>query len=271
MALLHPQSIDAVVAIGINIDSTRKKWIGTGFLYGVFNGTQNGDIKFYNIYLVTNKHVLKNLESIILKFNPHSDQASKDFQLNLKNEGKETWRGHTNPEIDVAVTQINIKLIEDAGMKFTFIKNDETAFTIPQLKEMEISEGNGIFALGFPMGLIDTDRQYVIVREGCIARIRDIYESRKKDFLCNILVFPGNSGGPIFIKPEVTALKGTKPNNKSGLIGMVKSYIPYQDVAISSQTNRPRITFEENSGLTAIEQVDHINETIEQFQKSKLI
>ena len=30
---------------------------------------------------------------------------------------------------------------------------------------------------------------------------------------------------------------------------MVSSFIPYRDVAISAQTKRPRIIFEENAGL----------------------
>ena len=43
---------------------------------------------------------------------------------------------------------------------------------------------------------------------------------------------------------------------------MVKSYIPYQDTAVSQQTGRTRITFEENSGLAAVEGVQAIIETI---------
>jgi len=34
-------------------------------------------------------------------------------------------------------------------------------------------------------------------------------------------------------------------------------------MAISQQTKRPRIIFEENSGLTAVEPVDHILKTVE--------
>ena len=45
------------------------------------------------------------------------------------------------------------------------------------------------------------------------------------------------------------------------MIGLVSSYVPYRDVAISNQTNRPRIIFEENTGLTNIIPVDDIEKT----------
>lgn len=42
----------------------------------------------------------------------------------------------------------------------------------------------------------------------------------------------------------------------------MKSYVPYTDMAVSSQTRKARIVFEENSGLTAVEGVDAILQTI---------
>lgn len=67
----------------------------------------------------------------------------------------------------------------------------------------------------------------------------------------------------------MTSIQGTNSSNKSRLIGIVKSYIPYIDVAISQQTNRTRITFEENSGLTKVEPVDHILQTIEEAERKE--
>ena len=73
-------------------------------------------------------------------------------------------------------------------------------------------------------------------------------------------VFPGNSGGPVFLRPETTALQGTNPHMASKLIGVVHAYLPYFDAAISQQTGRPRVIFEENSGLARVETVDGILE-----------
>ena len=95
-------------------------------------------------------------------------------------------------------------------------------------KDAGISEGDGIFILGFPMGMVEPSRQYVICRSGVIARVRDALDGRSKDFLVDSLVFPGNSGGPVIIHPELTAIKGTKTIHKANLIGIVRSYIPYR-------------------------------------------
>lgn len=270
MALLHPKALDTVVAIGKPQPNNKKRWVGTGFLYGLLNGTNDSGQKTYRVFLVSNKHVLRNLTSLFLKFNPQNDQASIDFPVNIKKEdGKPAWFGHPDPKVDVAVLAINLDVMVKHGAKFEFIRSDENAFVTQQLIDAHITEGDSVYALGFPMGIVDTDRQYVIVRQGCVARIRDMYEKRKTDFLCDVMVFPGNSGGPVFIKPDVASVTGTKPNQKSGLIGIVKGYIPYKDVAVSQQTQRPRITFEENSGLTAIEPVDHIHATIEGYVKAQ--
>ena len=47
---------------------------------------------------------------------------------------------------------------------------------------------------------------------------------------------------------------------RSLLLGIVSSYIPYADVAVSRQTGRPRITFEENSGLAKVVPIDMAKE-----------
>jgi hypothetical protein len=75
-------------------------------------------------------------------------------------------------------------------------------------------------------------------------------------------VFPGNSGGPVVLKPEIFSIQGTKASPKAFLVGVVASYQPYIDTAVSQQTQHPRITFEENSGLATVIPVDFINEML---------
>lgn len=268
MALLHPKSLDTVVAIGISNNNGQKHWVGTGFLYGLLNRKKDDGTNEYKVYLVTNKHVLEGHSSILLKFNPTKDQPSLDFPAQLlDSDGSKKWFGHPTPSVDVAILSIDINTISKYGARSEFIASDIHSLTSTEMSNSEITEGDGIFALGFPMGILDSDRQYVIVRQGCIARVRDLYENRKSDFLCDVMVFPGNSGGPVYIKPELTSINNTKPNHKSCLIGLVKSYIPYRDSAVSQQTKRTRIIFEENSGLTAVEPVEHINQTIKLYQE----
>ena len=63
------------------------------------------------------------------------------------------------------------------------------------------------------------------------------------NFLIDVSVYPGNSGGPVVIKPVSIAINDTQSISRSALIGVVKSYVPYKDVAISKQTGNPRVIF----------------------------
>lgn len=125
--------------------------------------------------------------------------------------------------------------------------------------------------LGFPMGIVDGETQeYVIVRQGVIARIRNTLESSViTPFLIDSFIFPGNSGGPVILRPELGSIQGAKPAiNEAYLLGIVKGYVPYIDVAVSAQTKRPRVTFEENSGLAEVIPADAIQETIDDLKKT---
>ena len=129
-----------------------------------------------------------------------------------------------------------------------------------KLVEMEFREGNEVFVLGFPLAMVGGDKNYVVVRQGIIARIQDWYEGTAKSYLIDSSIFPGNSGGPVLAKPTLhtygTAITSAK------LIGMVSAYIPFQDVARSDQTGLPMLASQENSGLAIVVPVDAIRETI---------
>lgn len=270
MALIPPFFFDCVVAIGIQKTDGSKHWIGTGFLFGKFVKKISDIQNEYVIYLVTNKHVLQNQNNVLLRFNQQDDLPSRDYSESLiDNDGSQIWTGHPNEKVDVAVYKINAPKLKKEGMKFHFFQSDIAVFKKEQLIEIETSEGDYVYVLGFPLGIVALDRQHVILRSGAIARIRDMFEGRSKDFIVDAMVFPGNSGGPVVLKPESSSIEGTKSNFKAGLIGVVKSYIPYQDIAVSQQTNKPRIIFEDNSGLSLVEPVDHIFEAIEHSENLK--
>jgi hypothetical protein len=65
------------------------------------------------------------------------------------------------------------------------------------LKNLEVAAGDGVFVLGFPTGLAGVQRNYVIVRQGCIARISEMLDGAAPGFLIDAPVYPGNSGGPV--------------------------------------------------------------------------
>jgi S1-C subfamily serine protease len=275
MALIPPQYLDCVVAVGIKNPDGSNTWIGTGFFVRRFLKKEDDGRKLYHVFLVTNKHVFSDKNSVVIRVNaqPRSGEPAREYNVQLVDkDGNRTWIEHPADDIDVGVTIINPELLRQHGMRFAYFLSDNDIANISQMIDIGVTEGDYVYVLGYPMGIVAPDRQYVIARSGSIARIRDLLEKRSKDFIVDAFVFPGNSGGPVIFKPEIVSIEGTKAIDTAYLIGLVKSYIPYQDVAISEQTKRPRIVFEENSGLAAVIPVEFVMETIEIcFEKVKIV
>lgn len=270
-ALLPPSFVGSVVSLGamqtLQEDPGKPpttKWVtvGTGFFYGyLVKNDPDVSQRRYAVFLVTAAHVLKGfLENGITTIEVRIDATdakakSEKFDIPIKD-----WFFHQSS--DLAATPIPIQFLSQKGLQNNFFASDEHSYTIEQLGEIGAAAGDGIYVLGFPMGLSGEVRNYVIVRQGAVARISELLEGASKTFLVDAFVFPGNSGGPVVLKPEITSIQGTKANGKAALIGIVLSYEPYVDTAISQQTKHARIRFEENSGLASVLPVNAINELV---------
>jgi hypothetical protein len=265
MALLPPGFLDAVVAVGVRESSGDPQWAASGFFYFVVQTRGESEI-FGHVYLVSNRHVFEGLgEDAIVRVNPEAnDQEPRDFDLKLKRvDGSSLWFGHPDADVDVAVVPINAAKLLDEHMQVRFIQSDRDVLRRGDMEAEGLCEGDGIYVLGFPMGMVAIGRSTAIVRSGCIARVRDLIAGTTKSFLVDATVFPGNSGGPLVLVPEITSITGTKHHDRALVLGVVSEYVAYTDVAVSSQTKRPRITFEENSGLARAHPIDHIEEAIQ--------
>ena len=113
------------------------------------------------------------------------------------------------------------------------------------------------------MGLVEVDSNQPICRIGCIARISISATQRSKKILLDIQNFPGNSGSPIISRPEIISLEGYRPLSKAVLVGIICSYIPYQETLINSQTKRVVEIRSENSGIAIMHPVELIREVVE--------
>ena len=125
----------------------------------------------------------------------------------------------------------------------------------------QVTEGAGVYVLGYPMGLVGDVKNYPVVRHGVVARIQDYLHGHSATFLIDVAAFPGNSGGPVLSQPEALGLAGgPEPIKKHLLLGIVSQYRTYRDVAISQQTKRPRVIFEESAGLADVVPIDAVLE-----------
>ena len=269
MALIPPSFLNTVVALGRSSPDGTVQYIATGFLYGYPSGRtdENGE-RLYWLYLVTNRHVFEGAAdrniSFQARFNKPSGSGATVYNLPLRDhDGSTRWTVHPDPDADVAALRINPDLLKADGIEFEFFAADKSTFTREQAQDVGVSEGDGIFVLGFPLGQAGDERNYAIVRQGIIARVQDWIAGDASTFLIDSFIFPGNSGGPVLLKPEHVSIRGTKSNSRCGVIGMISSYMPYQEIAVSEQTGRRRMVFEENSGLGIVVPHDVVHSTVE--------
>jgi hypothetical protein len=265
---------------------------GTRFLYGYLAQNDPDPAKrLYEVYLVTNRHVIEDHattqaisrinpqslqlggacnalpavdDSISIRMNPLSSSLQgRQFDLPIKE-----WFFHPNKQIDIAAFRLNAQFLKTEGLMDMFFSNDNFAANKEKIKSKGVSAGDGVFVLGFPMNLAGAQRNYVILRQGCIARIGEMLDGPSSTFLVDAFVFPGNSGSPVILRPEAISISGTPSQNVAYLFGIVRSYLPYADLAISPQTHRARITFEENSGLAEVLPIDYIDESIKVWHQT---
>jgi len=274
--------INSVVAIGGIVPDAvapdgrvlTTKWatIGTGFFYGhLAKGDPDIKKRLYNVYLVTAKHVIddwktiqaqkKAVSDLKIRVNPISPNTATEFSIKEVADRGPNWTDNPNRK-DISVISINLDLLRQKSYQVFFFPGDEMAADIAKLKSIQVSAGDGVFVLGFPMGQSGVLRNYVIVRQGVIAKIDEMLDKASDSFMIDSLVFPGNSGGPVVLKADINAIQGTTAQSRAFLIGVVRAYEPYIDMAVSAQTHRPRITFEENSGLAEVLPIDYVEDAI---------
>ena len=229
---LDQQWLDTVVSIERQPAAGQELLpVGTGFV--VASGRNH-------LILVTAKHVIhdrqgKLFTDLVYRLNQASgsSQLLKDADLIMAGGG--SW--FVSPNQDVAVRFL--PFVQGALVK---------AIPLDRfVEENQVEAGTPIAVLGFPMGLRSTDHARPIARRGMVARAESTI------VVADVLVFPGNSGGPALYVPAFKtggiSFGGAEVVPHEMLVGVVVSFIPYSDVAVSLQTNRPRVVFEENSGL----------------------
>ena len=254
--------MDAVIALGIQIPGGKKHWVGTGFLVGR-KEKEHPDKS--TVYIITNKHVVNGQNLLYVRFNNSESAGVKDLPMPLKVNDELLYTDHPQANTDIVAIQILPRVITDNKLRLSFMDIDEHPITLQQMKETGVEEGSLVYAIGFPMNLVNDTVKAPICRLGCISRVADAFVSHNaaETFLVDAQTFPGNSGGPIISRPEHIFIQGTAHNTKANLIGILSAYIPYRDTLVSQQTHQPIMVREENSGLTIVHPVDRIKEVIE--------
>ena len=252
MALLPPAYLNAVVSLGTLAESFQH--VGTGFLYAHPLPRGQGRTP-YRAFLVTNRHVAGDITYV--RFN-HPKTGLTVMPVAAVASGAWTLHPHG---ADLAVTPLLKSSPLSQGRELLkaemFIGDIGTSFG----EGIQPVEGDGIFVVGFPLGLVGDARNYPVVRYGVIARIQDWIRRDQDTFLIDAPAFPGNSGGPVVLKPETAALKGTRAITHSLLVGVISKQLRSREVAVSARTGAPRVVFEEDTGLAEVVPAELVRET----------
>ncbi len=233
--------------------------VGTGFLVQV-DGIN---------HLVTAKHVVterrgnKEYEKPVFILTNTKDGRVKVRSISaLMREDKIQWVIHKNPGVDVAMIPLRLA----AG--------EEDVITVPDkyfLDLKRLSELDNVFSLSFQPGAGDVTAVHPIIRTGTVSRI-----NKDGTYFVDSSAFPGNSGSPVFTRPLPGELDKGSEEVKAGdappgghFIGVIGAYLPYRDIAVSTQTGKPRVVFEENTGLCIVWSVHFLAEIMasEDFKK----
>src|SRR6266851_1683389 len=184
--------MDAVVAIGFR-DGTASspRWAATGFLYGK---KASATEPIYTVALVTNRHVFDGERSACLRFNPEGKDAAKELWVDLEDrDGAPLWA--SDPSVDLAVVAIRVDQLISSRIRVVLFRNDQDTLCLKDAEKAGVTEGDGVAVLGFPLGLVGSQRNYTIVRQGSIARIRDAFAGVSTEILVDTAVFPETAAG----------------------------------------------------------------------------
>ena len=237
----------SVVFLSVQQDANISDPKGTGFIVeldGVF-------------HLVTAKHVVSGFENNVIAL--LNSKTGGIIGKQLFNNQRMKWIHHDKYDLSVYPFLIDQNVDDVKLIPSTLFSKDENLYELQE-----------IFFASFDPGSVNVKQENSIepvLRKGAISKI-----SKTEKITIDATCYPGNSGSPVFTAPSLFTItdQSISIGNLSTpqLVGILVEYIPYIDVAESKQTKRPRITFEENSGLSRVVKAKYLLE-IQQQQDFK--
>lgn len=174
-------------------DGTRT--VGTGFL--IASTTPDGQPR---TVLVTANHVLQKMPGANARIgyrisNPDGSWSYSPQTIRIRDGKQALWTHH--PSRDVAAISITAPPeFAKAAIPQSYLAGDDT------FQKYRVGAGDEMMALGFPRGLAANQAGFPILRSGRVASYPVAPAKIFPTFLLDFSVFPGNSGGPVFMMDQ---------------------------------------------------------------------
>ena len=181
----------------VRITATDEKEISVGTGFFVHKKSEKNS----DIFLVTNKHVVKNYDRAELVFCATKENLEPDDNNHVKitiTELQTFCIKHSSLEICFIKMEEIINVAEKQG-KHLFFKCIDTGMFINDGIINTLTAIEDVIMIGYPEGLIDPKNNKPVVRKGITATSLSLDFEGRKEFIIDAACFHGSSGSPIFL------------------------------------------------------------------------
>ena len=199
-------------------DGTRT--VGTGFL--ISETAPDGTPR---TVLVTANHVLAKMPGAEARIGYRISNSDGSWSYSPQSvriraaDGQQLWTQH--PSRDVAAISITApEPFAKAAIPLNWLAEDQT------FQSNQIGAGDEMMALGFPRGLAANQAGFPILRSGRVASFPVAPAKAFPTFLLDFTVFPGNSGGPVFMSQAARRRVGSSdPQEVQFIAGLLTQQV----------------------------------------------
>ncbi len=214
--------------------------VGTGFL--VSNPGPDGTPR---VVLITANHVFEKMkgDKATIGFRVQQSDGSWRYapeKLAIRSGGRELWTHHAVRDV-AAIEIVAPPAFAKAAIPLAWLGGDDA------MTRYALEPGDEMMTLGFPQGLSANSAGFPILRAGKVASYPLGPSNAFPTFLLDFHVFPGNSGGPVFLEARTDSKAvsdGAAPHVIAGMLT--------QEVEVGN----------ENLGIGIVTQARYVRETL---------
>jgi hypothetical protein len=150
----------------------------------------------FRTVVITARHVLEGIRGDTAILNLRRRSASGwqrvRYPIKIRDAGQPLWIGPD--DVDVAVMYVTLpQSVQIPIISTNLLADDE------MLSQFDVNPGEELSCLGYPFGAESNAAGFAILRSGRIASYPLLPTESTQKFLFDFAIFPGNSGGPVYL------------------------------------------------------------------------